>query len=578
MNRRGHPWWLGLVVSCLAGSRLGAQATTERTVDPCDGRIITRIEIRAGRPPFSGHAAKWRAVARALGLHHATTRPRVIDAFLALHVGDPCTEFRRAESERVLRAQPFLADARVRVVQDTAGGDLAAIVETTDEIPVLVGGRFRGIGPSALSLGNGNVAGQGLLIQAAWEAAHGYHMGFGGRLTDYATFNRPYVLNVEAFRFRIGDAIGVELGHPFFTDLQRVSWHAGIDGSTTYPGIARPARDPLALEVHQRSWDASGVLRVFGTRTIGLLGGAVTGRRVDPAPFGVIVSDSGFLADTGVVLRGRYRPFETVRVGGIAGVRRVSYVAVSGFDALTGSQDAPSGVSAALFLARGFATGPGELSDVFLSGATYAGYARRTFLVGNLAELEGRRDMLTRDWNSIIGSTRSAIYWGQGPGTVLVVSDEYSTGINSVLPLQLTLSDPTGGVIGYHRTGLAGSRRNVVRTEIRQSWAKALRGADLGVAVFGQAGTLWAGDAPYGWTGSRGSVGLSLLGAYPTRSKRVYHIDLGFPLTRGGIGGGRFEIRFGSDDRTSRFWEEPADVAQARTGANPATLFAWPTR
>jgi len=576
MNRPGHPW-ITVVVLCLAASRAGAQANAEKTVAPCDGRIITRIDIRAGRPPFSGHAAKWRAIARALGLHHATTRPRVINAFLALHVGDPCTEFRRAESERVLRAQPFLGNARVRVVADTAG-DLTAIVETTDEIPVLVGGRFRGVRPGALSLGNGNVAGQGLLIQGAWEAAHGYRTGFGGRLTEYATFDRPYVLNLEAYRFRIGDALNAQLGHPFFSDLQRVSWHVGVDRSTTYPGFARPAQDHLALEVQARSWDASGALRVFGTRTIALLGGAVTGRRVDPASSGVIVTDRGFVADTGAALRGRYRPFETVRVGGIAGARRVSYVAVSGFDALTGAQDAPSGLSSALFLARGFATGPGELSDVFLSGATYAGYARHTFLIGNLAELEGRRDMLTRGWNSIIGSTRSAMYWGQGPGTLFVLSDEYSAGINSLLPLQLTLSDPTGGVIGYHRTGLAGARRNVVRTELRQSWAKALRGADVGVAVFGQAGTLWAGDVPYGWTGSRSSVGLSLLGAYPTRSKRVYRIDMGFPLSRGGTGGGRFEIRFSSEDRTSRFWEEPADVAQARTGSNPATLFAWPTR
>ena len=130
-------------------------------------------------------------------------------------------------------------------------------------------------------------------------------------------------------------------------------------------------------------------------------------------------------------------------------MRRVGYVEVSGFDALTGAQDAPSGLSGALFLARGFAS-PGGQSDIFLSGATYAGYARRTFLVGNLAELEGRRDMVTHGWNSIIGSTRSAVYWGQGPGTVLVVSDEYSTGINSVLPLQLTFSDATGGVLGYH--------------------------------------------------------------------------------------------------------------------------------
>ena len=291
-----------LAMLCVACFRVGAQVPAAPVVAPCDGRVITRIDIRPARPPFAGHAAKWRAVARALGLHHATTRSRVIEAFLALHVGDPCTEFRRAESERVLRAQPFLADARVRIVADTAG-DLAAIVETTDEIPVLVGGRFRGIGPDAISLGNGNVAGEGIRLEAAWEAGRSYHMGYGGRLVDYATFDRPYLLSLEAFKFRIGDALGAEIGHPFFTDLQRVSWHVGVQGSTTFPGFARPARDPLALEVHQRSWDVSGVLRVFGTRTIALLGGAVTGRRVDPAPFGVIVSDSGFVADTGVTLR-----------------------------------------------------------------------------------------------------------------------------------------------------------------------------------------------------------------------------------------------------------------------------------
>jgi hypothetical protein len=501
----------------------------------------------------------------------------VIEAFLALQVGGPCTEFRREESERVLRAQPFIGDARVRVVDDSSGTGVTAIVETTDEIPVLVGGRFRGIVPDALSLGNVNVGGQGLLVELAWEAGRAYQTGYGARVTEYATFNKPWLLNVEAFKYRLGQAAALELGHPFYTDLQRVSWHAGGRASTGFPRIARPARDPLALEVRQRSWDVSGVMRVFGTRNITLLGGAVTGRHVAPAALGVVVSDTGFAVDTGITLRGRYRPFATTRVGGILGLRSVRYVEVSGFDALTGTQDAPSGLSGAVYLARGFAN-PGGESDVFLSGSTYAGFARRIFLVANLAEVEGRRDMLTREWNSIVGSTRTALYLGQGPGTVFIVSDEYSGAYRSVLPLQLTLNDPLGGVLGYRSTGLAGSQRNVVRTELRRSWANVLRGADLGVAVFGQVGTLWSGDAPYGWTGSRGSIGLSLLGAYPTRSKRVYHIDLGFPLTRRGPGGGRFEIRFGSDDRTARFWEEPADVAQARTGANPSTLFAWPTR
>jgi hypothetical protein len=577
MPRVRHPWLIFLMV-CAAGARVSAQTSTLKPVAPCDGRTVTRVDIRPGRPPFSGHAAKWRAIARAVGLHHATTRTRVIEAFLALQVGGPCTEFRRAESERVLRAQPFIGDARVRIIADSASETgVTAIVETTDEIPVLLGGRFRGVVPDALKLGNGNIAGQGLLLELGWEAGRAYETGYGARITEYATFNKPYLLNVEAFKYRLGQALALELGHPFYTDLQRVSWHAGGRASTGFPRIARPARDPLALETRQKSWDVSGVMRVFGTRNITLVGGAVTGRRVDPAAFGVVVSDTGFALDTGITLRGRYKPFGTTRVGAIIGLRSVRYVEVSGFDALTGTQDAPSGLSGAVYLARGFAT-PGGQSDIFLSGSTYAGFARRIFLVANLAEVEGRRDMLTREWNSIVGSTRTALYVGQGPGMVFVVSDEFSGGYKSVLPFQLTLNDPLGGVLGYRSTGLAGSRRNVVRTELRKTRANVLRGADLGAAVFGQVGTLWSGDAPYGWTGSRGSVGLSLLGAYPTKSKRVYHVDLAFPLARGGPGGGRFEIRFGSDDRTTRFWEEPADVAQARTGANPSTLFAWPTR
>jgi hypothetical protein len=230
---------------------------------------------------------------------------------------------------------------------------------------------------------------------------------------------------------------------------------------------------------------------------------------------------------------------------------------------------------AALFAARGI-SGAGE-SDGFLSGATYAGIASRRMLLANVAELEGRRDMATHEWNSIVGSTRTALYAG-GPGMLLVLSDELSGGVRSRLPLQLTLSDRLGGVRGYRASALAGARRNVARAEARWSAAAAIRQADVGVATFAELGTLWAGDAPYGWTGSRGSIGVSLLAAYPSRSKRLYRADLAIPLTRGGEGGGKIELRFSSEDRTSRFWDEPNDVARARTGTAPSTLFAWPTR
>src|SRR6266851_1848765 len=122
---------IGLLFAALAilPTRGLAQAGPGRV--SCDGRRITSISVTPERPPFAGSAGKWRAVARGLGLHHATTRPEVVRAYSLLKVGDLCSDSLVAESERVLRGLPFLADASARATDD--GGDGAAIdVRTTD--------------------------------------------------------------------------------------------------------------------------------------------------------------------------------------------------------------------------------------------------------------------------------------------------------------------------------------------------------------------------------------------------------------------------------------------------------------
>jgi hypothetical protein len=87
---------------------------------------------------------------------------------------------------------------------------------------------------------------------------------------------------------------------------------------------------------------------------------------------------------------------------------------------------------------------------------------------------------------------------------------------------------------------------------------------------------VWAGDAPYGVDATRSTIGFSILAAYPTRSKRLYRADIGFPLSRGN--GAGIEVRFSSEDRTAAFWHEPDDVSRSRTGPVPASLFAWQAR
>jgi len=542
----------------------------------CDGMVVSRVDIEPAPPPFSGSAARWRAAANAVGLHHATTRADVVRAFLSLAPDQPCTEFRRAESERVLRAQPFLSDASVVLVPDGPGRVIVKVA-TVDEIPVLIGARFRGVRlPVSLNVGNANIGGTGLRLEGRVERARGYRTGFGASLRQEALFGRPYRLLASADRYRVGRELGLEMEHPFFTDLQRVSWHAGVRTRNDYLGIDRPARDPLALRVTDMQWDASSLFRLFGTRTVTLLGGAITGRRFDPAAQGIVVDDTGFAADTGTTLRGRYASFRSGRIGVTAGIRRVSFQTVSGFDALVGSQDVAKGVMLGLHAGRGLSK-IGE-SDTFLSGALYAGAAAPHARLATLAEVEGRRGQGLDEWDSVIGSSRTALYWGSAPGVVLVLANEFSGGLRSRLPLQLTFHERGGGLLGYRNSPLAGARRNVARAELRWSAAALFRRADLGIATFGESGALWAGDAPYGTNVTRSTIGISLLAAYPTRAKRVYRADLGIPLARGGDRGGRIELRFTSEDRTQGFWREPRDVTRARTGTEPNRLFAWPSR
>jgi hypothetical protein len=192
--------------------------------------------------------------------------------------------------------------------------------------------------------------------------------------------------------------------------------------------------------------------------------------------------------------------------------------------------------------------------------------------------VEGRRGSGTKRWDSVIGSGRTAVYLGRGPGWIFIAEDQYSGGTRSLLPLQLALGDRQGGILGYRDSPLAGAHRNVVRTELRWTGAALVRNADLAFATFSQVGTIWAGDSPYGQSATRSSVGISVLAAYPTGSKRLYRADIGFPVTRRGEGGSGIEVRFTSEDRTQLFWREPDDVSRARTGTVPTSLFAFPTR
>ncbi len=593
MNRREYHQLTGalaLAAGCVLAPTAPARAQDSTARRPatvlapdvagkCAGEIVSEIEYQTGRPPFGGLTAMWRAAARAIGLHHQTTRTRVVESFMQLRVGQACTDLARLESERVLRAQPFLATARVRAVPDnTAPGRVRLIVQTTDEIPIIIGARFSGNTLSRLVLGSGNVAGLGLAAQMQAERGFNYRNGFGARFDEYAFLFQPIRATIAGERDPLGGSWQIGLAHPFFTDLQRTSWRGNAYGVNQYFPIVRPANDGLALKIDRTNWEIGGLsrLRFLGRLAIGGL--VVTGTRVTPAYSGVVITDTGLVSDSGRTLTARYGGFHAVRVGGIVGLRSLTFKPVRGFDALNGTQDIATGLQAGVLVARGIGA-LGE-SDYHVATEAYAGVGNEQSFVALQVDGEVRRSLDQHQWDDLITSGRAAWYTRRGRYT-LVVSDEFATGWRTRLPLQLPLggsgSGTDGGVRGYAGALLTGAARNVVRIEQRRFAGKLFGKVDMGFAAFGDVGAVWAGDAPYGrTTAPRPSLGVSLLGAYPSGSKRLYRLDAAVPLGQGKRR--NIDVRFVTDLHALVFWREPGDVSRSRTGVEPTHIFNWPSR
>ena len=509
-----------------------------------------------------------RPLARGVGLHHATTKAAVIRRFLLLYVGQPCTERLRAESERILRFQPFLAEAAVRAIPGPDGG-VRIEVETTDEIPTVFGMRFREGRPSALRIGNGNVDGRGVYLAVRGERGFAYRAGMGVELIAHQAFRRPYTFSLVADRTPLGSTASVSLGHAFITDFQRNAWHIGFRDVRAYTSFVRPGGDPIALGARRRFADLGGVVRVGLRGHSAFVGALVTAERVEPAAQAVIISDSGFVADTSASLAGPFTRVNNVRLNAVVGVRSMEFVSVRGFDVLAGAQDIAKGIQFGAVVGRGVSWLGASDSDLLVAADLYAGMGSATSFAAFRIEGEGRG-------HAVVGSGRLAWYVKPSAAQVVIASAEVAGGwrLQDRFPFQLRLGDRESGVRGYRGSRVAGAVRAIGRLETRRLMGHFTKHAALGVAAFADAGRVWAGDAPFG-VDSRIKVGagVGLLAAIPPQSRQLWRLDLAMPLSADADA--RWEIRV-TALQVRGFWKEPGDVARARVGAAPATIFTWP--
>lgn len=503
-------------------------------------------------------------------LSGAPTRESAVRPFLLVRPGDVCTEILLAESERILRAQPYLADARA-VVTPSANGSVTVSFSTVDDIRPVVGLGMKGGSPTRVKVGSANFAGYGMATSLQWQQGFTFRDGWSFRFADYHTFGRPFLFDSQLERSPLGEIISASLSQPLYTELQRIAWSATAARVDRYQSFVRADDvDPLSLDVQRDSWELNAVYRIGG-RSHGVFAGAEAGgERVVPADEAVIITSDGFVADPDTTLGPRYANTNRTRVAAVLGVRALSFVKAQSFDALEGAQDVARGLQFGGLFGRGMGS---DNDGVIIGSQMYAGAGGPHSFVGMQASIETSRS--NGDWIDVVSEGRLAWYSRPTRRRTRIASVEFSGAWDTSVPFQLRLGTDRVGVRGYEGSRTGGGRRAVARLEERMIFPGFAKYVGFGGAAFVDVGKMWAGDVPFGQTVSpRVGTGIGLIFAVPRSSRHTLRVDVAAPLIADP--GAHWGVNFTIASGRPRFWRPAPDLAAIRSAAQTPVVFGWP--
>ena len=542
----------------------------------CAGQAITNIVVLT-QPPYTERLPERfefvRGIVRTL---HANTRDNVVRRYLLFEVGDACTELRRAESERILRAQPFFVDARISTFDDGQGG-VEIEVETRDEFSLVVSPN---VGLTSqfvrgLRIGESNLAGAAIDASMVWRNGGAYDDVIGLRVIDYQFAGRRNELRLNGIRRQHGNEYMTELVRPYYTDLQRVAWRMSVGGQTEHFEFLRPGLERNALVSDRRYMTAGAVARVGPMGQLKLVGLSYSREHQRTADSPVLLTADAIIPDSLGPVPNDFRRQDVSRLNMLLGMRRLRFERVQGFDALTGAQDVRVGAQVGMLVGRSVPLFGGQDADRFFATDIYWGFGGQRSFVGSQMIAEGRLPVGRGIWENVLTGGRLAWYLRPAVHQLTLAQLEWSTGNQVVVPFQLSFNDRNGGMIGYRNSRIPGGQRLVMRAEQRMVIPNIRNVADGGFALFADVGRLWRGNAPYGVTTPwRASTGISIQAAVPPRSRRLWRLDFGFPI--GGDPDAKFEVRLSNADRSRSFWQQPLEMTRARERTVPTSIFSWP--
>lgn len=570
---------LSAALAALAALAAGAPRATAQTLSygaKCEGQTISEIIVRPLAPIEHPTGNWWESPAKLANSTHATTRPEVIIALLLLQPGDKCDEFRRTESERVLRAQPFIADAHIEVYVDTAQ-EVRLVVNTQDEFSFIFAARFSGRSPfvTSLTVGDGDLSGSGTSLAANWTHTADRE-GFGGAFTSYAFLQRPWQLQLALARGELGvTSILADLSHPFFSDAQRSAWRGSVLDLTLLAPFQRADTTAFDMAEKREFFFAGSATRVGEPGSVALLGLALSSESdVSGIPAtGATGYDSTVNYDSLLV---RYAARKSMRVNAIMQFRRINYARGLRLGTVNGFQDLRRGVELDLLAGRGFSGLDGSIADVFLNGAFSVGIGGARGYAYLQGIFESRQADGTALWTDAIASARFRWYRRVSDKSTFLIDGEFGGGWNTTRPFELDLGQPDGGVRGYGASHDAGASRVALKLEDRWFLGSLANRVDLAFAAFADAGRIWAGDIPFGTnTPIKIGVGAGVLAAAPVGSRRTYRLDIAFPVSADNYA--RWEVRVTVVNIAELgTFLEPADVRFGREFVSTSSSFTYP--
>ncbi|MGH7502701.1 MAG: BamA/TamA family outer membrane protein [Longimicrobiales bacterium] len=494
---------------------------------------------------------------------HVRTRQWVIRRELLFAPGDCYDPYLLAESERLLRAYPFLAQVNVHGVPQPDGTH-HVIVATHDDWSTRFDVRFRvddGIALEGIRLTELNLLGMGQELGLFWferDVRRDYGLTYWAPQIGRSRWD----IGLAAGRTRAGSLFREEVRYPFVGEVG--VWSGGQSYTRDdrfFDYIVHDAEDEASprvlMQLREQQFNGT-LVRRFGTRGRMWLGGLGLDIRTLVYPGDVEIAPDGNFddripADSATVEAVRWQTSarDAVRVSLLFGRRDVRWIEVRGMDSMRGEEDFLLGTEFGLVAGKSIPSFGDD--DLALTGLMYAAARPGNSLVAVRARGDALRlfDPLPVEdaWQDFrLEGDAFAYLRSSAQSRHLVVLRASGAGAwRTRTPFQLTLGGELG-LRGYGHERFPGGRRVLLTAEDRIFLGWPMPGVmDVGATVFADAGRIWPGDAPFGADSDwRASAGLGLRISFPAGSRTTYRIDFAWPIeTSTRLGDFRFRFSTG---------------------------------